>query len=129
MVISGKDAWDAMWTGDEVEWSFKYGNNIAWELLTNKEWQNWETSRFLDSSNYMFRLKPKYVTIFGRKVEAPFKPNKGETYFFLDSHKECGYSSAVYMGTFADDSYMQFGAWKNKSEIKKIVGLLKTIGD
>ena len=65
-LISGKEAWIAKTEKISVQYRVI---GIDWQDLSDKQFMNWETSRFLsEESHYEFRLKPQTITLNGIEV-------------------------------------------------------------
>ena len=118
-LISGKEALIALANGEEVE--FYHNNCWSWvgEMIIIKH--------FVDDS-FQFRIKPRTITINGIEVPAPFKPKKGDKYFFIDPvNSNVGYSSDYYEDKNEHACQTQFGVWRNEDEIKQVVSVLREV--
>ena len=121
--ISGRDAWIAKSDHKDVDWKLQ---GLDWQELTDSEFMGWDTSRFLGQTKYMFRLKPRTITINNIEVPAPFEPKDGDEFWILfESH----YSPCGYKLVLPDSQYSElcYGAWRTEDEIKQVVAALKKI--
>ena len=113
-LISGKEAKVVWANGEQLQ--VAHATIQEWEALTD----NYMLSVF-DNGSYVFRLKPRTITINGIEVTAPFEPKEGESFWYIHSHAKCGYSSSKHLGI------AYFGAWRTEDEIKQVVAALKKI--
>lgn len=123
-LISGKEAWIAKSDHKDVDWKLQ---GLDWQELTDSEFMGWDTSRFLGQTKYMFRLKPKTITLNGIKVPAPFEPKVGDYVYFISSDETKGYAETTLENTPMNWGFIQFGAWRTESEIKQVVEALRKI--
>lgn len=114
-LISGKDALIALANGEEVQ---IWNGNIWWDVEGD-----YQINFFLKTER-KFRLKPHTITINGIEVPAPFKPKEGDAVFALDNANPDGFSSFVFDSDFFT---INFGAWRTKEEIKKVVAALRQV--
>lgn len=114
-LISGKEALIALANGEKVQWM----NGDCFQDVT-AQWQLCEFSH----PSFKFRLKPRTITINGIEVPAPFEPKEGEKFWHLYPPMERGYN---YTTSRNCDHYEQFGAWRTKEEIQKVVEALRSI--
>ena len=116
-LISGKEALIALANGEEVE----YTNSCtpSWHELSVS---GISINEIINPKFNKFRLKPRTITINGIEVPAPFKPKKGDKYFFIDPvNSNVGYSSDYYEDKNEHACQTQFGAWRNEEGIKQVV--------
>ena len=116
-LISGKEALIALANGEEVE----YTNSCtpSWHELSVS---GISINEIINPKFNKFRLKPRTITINGVEVPAPFKPKKGDKYFFIDPvNSNVGYSSDYYEDKNEHACQTQFGAWRNEEGIKQVV--------
>ena len=122
-LISGKEALIALANGEEVEYKTTDNAGSKWhqaKMLTVNTIMNF------DDACILFRLKPRTITINGIEVPAPFKPKKGDKYFFIDPvNSNVGYSSDYYEDKNEHACQTQFGAWRNEEGIKQVVAALR----
>lgn len=127
-LISGKEAWNAKSDGENVLWSIAgldYG--LSWQELTDKEFMNWDTGRFLlPQTKYRFKLKPSTIKLNGIEVPAPFDPKDGDVYFYMTNFYECGYDSRVFNSKHISNHY-HIQAWRTEGEIVQVVAALRSI--
>lgn len=123
-LISGKDAWIAKSDHKDVDWKLQ---GLDWQELTDSEFMGWDTSRFLGQTKYIFRLKPRTITLNGIEVPAPFEPKEGERYWFMSTSTILGYACNDFELDKIDSRFMVNGAWKSEDEIKQVVEALRKI--
>lgn len=116
-LISGKEAKLAWVNGENLE--LAHATIQEWECLTD----NYMLSVF-DNGSYIFRLKPKTITINGIEVPAPFEPKEGEKFWHLCPSMGRGYNFTT---SIDSDHYEQFGAWRTEDEIKQVVSALRSV--
>lgn len=118
-LISGKEAFDAAYNGDEAQWRWT-GKEVEWrELKAETAFSINE----LKGGGCEFRLKPSTITINGVELPMPFKPKVGDIAYFLSEGYEDGYS---FIDIF-DTSPACFGYWKTEEEIKQVVSALRQV--
>ena len=119
-LISGKEAFDAAYNGDEAQWRWT-GRDVEWRELKG------ETAFSINSlkdSVCEFRLKPRTITLNGIEVPAPFEPKNGDDcrcYCINTSHK-IGYD-------WYHCSHHSVGriVWRSEEEVKQVVEALRSI--
>ena len=122
-LISGKEALIALANGEEVE----YTNSCtpSWHELSVS---GISINEIINPKFNKFRLKPRTITINGIEVPAPFKPKKGDKYFFIDPvNSNVGYSSDYYEDKNEHACQTQFGVWCTEEEIKQVVEVLREV--
>ena len=114
-LISGKEAKLAWANGEQLQ--VAHATIQEWEVLTD----NYMLSVF-DNGSYVFRLKPKTITLNGIEVPAPFEPKEFEVYWYL-TDSDIGY------GSIENRSSTRVGiaAWRTEDEIKQVVAALRKI--
>lgn len=123
-LISGKEALIALANGEEVQY-------IASGMAGAKYWSDSEKTKSFTihdfySGSWVFRLKPRTITINGIEVPSSFEPKEGDWFYFIAADSECGYSSRK----LHDDTHeylTQLGAWRTKDEIMQVVAALRSI--
>ena len=118
-LISGEDAKLAWANGKQIELKPK----IAKYWLT--EIEDMPISVF-DSDCYEFRLKPRTITLNGIEVPTPFELKRGDTFYYLDSTVDNGYSYMSW-GSEYFMTYSSFGAWRTEEEVKQVVAALRSV--
>jgi len=111
-LISGKEAKKLWADGESIEF-----------MMSNGEWGELYPEHELGIfDRKQFRLKPQTITLNGIEVPAPFKPEEGETYWYIwDS--ELGYS-------FAENRLgyrVGIAAWRTEEEIEQVVAALRSV--
>ena len=111
--------------GEEAKLAWANGEQLQVVHMTKKEWEtltdNYTLSVF-DDDSYVFRLKPRTITINGIEVPAPFKPKEGETYWYI-TDSECGYTCVENK----EGCRVGIAAWCTEEEIKQVVTALRQI--
>lgn len=98
-----------------------------WTTITDHFWSQYHLGMFLDpDTKFKFRFKPQTIKL-ELELPKPFKPRKGEYYFYLHSCREEGYGKGLYEGIGVDQTLMQFGAYRTEEEIKQVVEQLRKI--
>lgn len=112
-------------SGEEAKLAWASGEQLQVVHMTKKEWEtltdNYTLSVF-DDDSYVFRLKPRTITINGIEVPAPFKPKEGETYWFI-TDSECGYNCVENK----EGCRVGIAAWRTEDEIKQVVAALRQV--
>lgn len=112
-------------SGEEAKLAWANGEQLQVVHMTKKEWEtltdNYMLSVF-DDDSYVFRLKPRTITINGIEVPAPFKPKEGETYWFI-TDSECGYNWVENK----EGCRVGIAAWRTEDEIKQVVAVLRQV--
>ena len=125
-LISGKEALIALANGESVQcanavtlnWSDVDGDCHI-DLFT--------TAKNRNGFDFVFRLKPRTITLNGIEVPAPFEPKEGETYWCFSTQTVIGYSHNVYESERADRRFTNMGAWRTEEEIKQVVAALRQV--
>lgn len=120
-LISGREAWLANFDGEQV-WVSRSSNN-QWFPFGDEDW----TVEELKSGTYKFRIKPPTIAINGIEVPAPFEPQAGEEYYYINSGREGGYAMKLHDGKRLDVMAVQFGAWRTEEEVKQVVAALRQV--
>lgn len=85
------------------------------------------TLNIFDLDFYQFRLKPRTISIGNIEVPAPFEPKLGERYYVLQSCNESGWMGEDCVDMEFENTWSQFGAWRNEEEIKQVVSALRSV--
>ena len=112
-------------SGEEAKLAWANGEQLQVVHMTKKEWETLTDNYRLyvfDDDSYIFRLKPRTITINGIEVPAPFKPKEGETYWFI-TDSECGYNCVENK----EGCRVGIAAWRTEEEIKQVVTALRQI--
>ena len=121
-LISGKEAKLAWANGEDIQLCYKqHEEENTWFLLLSTD----PLSTF-DRDDFLFRLKPRTITINGIEVPAPFDPKGGDVFWILfESH----YSPCGYKLVLPDNQYSElcYGAWRTEEEIKQVVSALRSV--
>lgn len=115
-MISGRDAWLALFDGKDVEYLALSGT--IWGDLKLDDWE----INDLKSDLYKFRLKPQTITINGVEVPAPFEPIDGEECCYITDESIDGYHTVSYNSERYSSVF--FGLYR-PSDIKQVVLALK----
>ena len=119
-LISGEEAKLAWASGEDIELCYKqHEEENTWFLLLSTD----PLSTF-DRDDFLFRLKPRTITINDIEVPAPFEPKEGEKFWHLYPSMGRGYNFTT---SIDSDHYEQFGAWRTEEEIKQVVSALRSI--
>ena len=112
-------------SGEEAKLAWANGEQLQVVHTTKKEWEtltdNYRLSVF-DDNSYVFRLKPRTITINGVEVPAPFNPKEGETYWYITDN-ECGYGCVENK----EGCRVGIAAWRTEGEIKQVVAALRSV--
>lgn len=119
-LISGADALRALADGKEVEYFDKL----------NAEWDS-DTSilpiNVFTNESVKFRLKPHTIKI-ELEIPAPFEPKDGDICFVVDNDYQDGWASFMFSVRDPDHkAKIQFGTYRTKEEIKKVVEALRKL--
>lgn len=118
-LISGKEAKLAWANGEDIELCYKqHKEENTWFLLLSTD----PLSTF-DRDDFLFRLKPRTITLNNIEVPAPFEPKDGEVFWHIFPTLGQGYGWCY----GEDESMKQFGAWRTEDEIKQVVAALRKI--
>ena len=124
-LISGKEALIALANGENVE-SKKIGlvdrDDISW--LDTPKTRQLTVLDFI-SGQWLFRIKPKPITINGIELPAPFEPKEDCLVYILDDSQQQGFREYDY--DIEDTGALFFGVWRTKDEIKQVVSALRSI--
>lgn len=117
-LISGKDALIALANGEVLEYTGDYINfRDAFDLTVSE----------ILSDLWVFRLKPRTITINGIEVPAPFEPKEGEIYWCFSTQTVLGYGHNVYESERTDRRFINMGAWRTEEEIKQVITALRKV--
>ncbi|ENU56791.1 hypothetical protein L291_3565 [Acinetobacter guillouiae MSP4-18] len=121
-LISGKEALIALANGEEVEAYVEYEANLH-------EWQNARELTICDvlDSGFIFRLKPRTISINGIEVPAPFEPKKGEEYFIIHPAFKHGYTCNTFTDAERHKDFIKYGAWRTLEEIRQVGDALRKV--
>ena len=112
-------------SGEEAKLAWANGEQLQVVHMTKKEWEtltdNYMLSVF-DDDSYVFRLKPRTITINGIEVPAPFKPKISESAWVVDSATPLGYRNI-----FHHTDCVHFMCWRTEDEIKQVVEALRKV--
>ena len=121
-LISGKEALIALANGEKVQLNC----DIGWCDIN--DFEDWDIKQFTQNvAKYEFRLKPRTITLNGIEVPAPFDPEVGEEYFYLNLQRECLYAAKIFNKNHSDNSAIELGAWRTEEEIKQVVDALRKV--
>ena len=129
-LISGKEALIALANGESVQcanavtlnWSDVDGDCHI-DLFT--------TAKNRNGFDFVFRLKPRTITLNNIEVPAPFEPKNGEDFYYLDctSDNYGGWAKTSWRNVESDSfkNNTVFGAWRTEEEIKQVVAALRQV--
>lgn len=121
-LISGKEAKLAWANSEDIELCYKqHKEENTWFLLLSTD----PLSTF-DRDDFLFRLKPRTITINGIEVPAPSEPKKGDEYWSI-GRGEYGYYSSHFCGDAEDEYRRHIGSWRTEEEVKQVVEALRSI--
>ncbi|WP_180033383.1 hypothetical protein [Acinetobacter sp. YH12233] len=129
-LISGKEALIALANGESVQKRSDSWAGDHWLDISRKELFNLEC--FLSGLNrngetIKFRLKPRTIKINEIEVPAPFKPEDGDKYYYIDSNRKICYDWDNNDCETTDENRVAFGAWRTEEEIKQVVAALRQV--
>ena len=112
-------------SGKEAKLAWANGEQLQVAHITENEWRDLNDNYALavfTSDKYVFRLKPRTLTINGIEVPAPFEPKESEIYWYLTDSR-CGY------GCIENKEGCRVGiaAWRTEDEIKQVVAALRQV--
>lgn len=116
-MISGKEAFNKAYEGEEVEYK-AIGDNY-WCDFSEETWTIGE----LKSKNFDFRLKPKTIMLNRIEIPAPFDPKEGEDVWCISDDHGCGYCGY----TWDKNHSVKIGTWRTLEEIKQVVEALRNV--
>lgn len=110
-------------SGKEAKLVWANGEQLQIAHLSMKEWEelddNYSLSVF-DNDRYVFRIKPKTITLNSIEVPAPFEPKNGEKYWIISDDYIGGYTST-------NIPSVSIAAWRNEDEIRQVVAALRSV--
>lgn len=120
-LISGKEALIALANGEEVQCA--NADILNWnDVIGDCHIDLFTTGKNRNGFNFVFRLKPRTITINGIEVPAPFDPKEGEIYWYI-ADSRCGY------GCIENKEGYRVGiaAWRTEEEIKQVIAALRQV--
>ena len=121
-LISGKDALIALGNGEEVQCAnadLLNWNNVSGDCHLDL----FTTAKNRNGYSFIFRLKPRTITLNNIEVPAPFEPKKDCLVYILDDSRQEGFREYDY--DIEDIGALFFGVWRAKDEIKQVVSALR----
>lgn len=119
-LISGADAFTYLIGGS---------NDVQTKLNDTEKWRDVPTGMSwaaFANPDRKFRLKPRTIKL-EIEIPAPFEPQVGEEYFYINSGRESGFAKKLHDGKKLDNMATQFGAYRTEDEIKQVVEQLRKI--
>ncbi|MEG1233581.1 MAG: hypothetical protein RSE18_07070 [Acinetobacter sp.] len=116
-LISGKEALNYAFDGVDVEYQVE--GDFNWCNFNDESWAIDE----LKSKGFIFRLKPKTITLNNIEVPAPFEPKEGDTAWCISDDHGCGYCAYGWQKNHS----VVIGAWRTEDEIKQVVSALRSV--
>ena len=121
-LISGKEAKLAWANGEDIQLCYKqHEEENTWFLLLSTD----PLSTF-DRDDFLFRLKPRTITINGIEVPAPFKPKEDCQVWIIDDGKTDNCRKYNYE-VEGDERNTFIGMWRTEEEIKQVVSALRSV--
>lgn len=124
-LISGKEALIALANGQDVEWKHTK-HKCVWSQIRDDISISTFKKLLIDDGDIIFRLKPRTITLNGIEVPKPFEPKRGDTFYYLDSTVDKGYSYMSWDSEYFM-TYSSFGAWRSISDIEQVVAALRSV--
>ena len=112
-------------SGEEAKLAWANGEQLQVAHITVKDWDELNDKYSLGvftSDKYVFRIKPRTITINGIEVPAPFKPKISESAWVVDSATPLGYRNI-----FHHTDCVHFMCWRTEDEIKQVVAALRQV--
>ena len=118
--ISGKEALIALANGEEVQCA--NAGILNWnDVIGDCHIGLFTTGKNRNGFDFVFRLKPRTITINGIEVPAPFEPKVGDVVWCISDDHGSGYCSYDWL----EDHSVVIGAWRTEEEIKQVVAALR----
>ena len=119
-LISGKEALIALANGEDVQCA--NADLLNWNDVSGDcHLDLFTTAKNRNGYSFIFRLKPRTITINGIEVPAPFEPNEFEDCYMLSDLYAHGYTKTSWKYS------KSVPAWRTEEEIKKVVSALRSI--
>ena len=119
-LISGKEALIALANGEDVQCA--NADLLNWNDVSGDcHLDLFTTAKNRNGYSFIFRLKPRTITINGIEVPAPFEPNEFEDCYMLSDLYAHGYTKTSWKYS------KSVPAWRTEDEIKKVVSALRFI--
>ena len=119
-LISGKEALIALANGEDVQCA--NADLLNWNDVSGDcHLDLFTTAKNRNGYSFIFRLKPRTITINGIEVPAPFEPNEFEDCYMLSDLYAHGYTKTSWKYS------KSVPAWRTEDEIKKVVSALRSI--
>lgn len=121
-LISGKEALIALANGGDI----LYINTFYKEKPT-RYWGDAKecTVEQFFNGEWIFKIKPRTISINGIEVPAPFEPKEDCLVYILDDSRQEGFREYDY--DIEDTGALFFGVWRAKDEIKQVVSALRSV--
>lgn len=116
-LISREEAKLAWANGEDIQFCYKqHEEENTWFLLLSTD----PLSTF-DRDDFLFRLKPRTISLNNIEVPAPFEPNEFEDCYMLSDLYEHGYTKTSWKYS------KSVPAWRTEDEIKQVVSALRSV--
>ncbi|QVR66742.1 hypothetical protein [Acinetobacter sp. BHS4] len=130
-LVDGKAALTAALTGETVQISVEPWEEKNWDTFNPLE-DDLSTKVFFtgmsqDVQKVFFRIKPKTILINGVEVPAPFRPEAGEKYWWINQNIKLGYEWDTNDAEQTDFNRIDMGVWRTEEQIKQVVAALKDV--
>ncbi|MDI9733052.1 hypothetical protein QM259_12225 [Acinetobacter baumannii] len=130
-LVDGKAALTAALAGETVQISVEPWEEKNWDTFNPLEDDVSTKVFFSDMSEgvqkVFFRIKPKTILINGVEVPAPFKPEVGEKYWWINQSVKLGYEWDKNDAEQTDFNRIDMGVWRTEEEIKQVVAALRKV--
>lgn len=108
---------------EEAKLAWARGEQIEVSHAIVQKWGVLNDSYMLsvfNNGSYIFRKKPRTITVNGIEVPAPFEPKEGEKHWIISGEYYNGYISKR-------DPNVAIAAWRTEEEIKQVVAALRSV--
>ena len=126
-LISGKEALIALANGEEVQCA--NADMLNWnDVIGDCHIGLFTTGKNRNGFNFVFRLKPRTITLNGIEVPAPFEPESDCKCFVLSDSDVRGYVEYDHDKAVAEKyGFKVIGYWRTEEEIKQVVAALRQV--
>ena len=124
-LISGKDALIALANGEEVQCA--NADMLNWnDVIGDCHIGLFTTGKNRNGFDFVFRLKPRTITINGIEVPATFNPKEGEVFYYINDYSEDGYDWANSCNNLFNNT-VWIGKSRTEEDIKQVVKALYSV--
>ncbi|MDC4456635.1 hypothetical protein NQ652_02850 [Acinetobacter baumannii] len=130
-LVDGKAALTAALAGETVQISVEPWEEKNWDTFNPLE-DDVSTKVFFSGMSegvqkVFFRIKPKTILINGVEVPAPFRPEVGEKYWWINQNIKLGYEWDTNDAEQTDFNRIDMGVWRTEEQIKQVVAALRKV--